>query len=811
MKGIYLNDIPISTFINYFESIDVVDKTYSSVEEDYTSYVYTYTIVTNLGTYDNYKSIHSKLIDTSTELVAIFETDTESITSVTLTATSGVKELTYIKIAETSDDITSVYPYEKYFVPENDPINYFAEIVGSDLVDLRKTTPDNILTNITVVSKTYYDEVYDSSGIFIGSLYTNQTFKIHKVDASGNYLYTDPTGLETTRKYDRSNFLRHNQLMRTGFGMNLGNQNILDKFDEGTIGILDIGDHKKALYYEDFTFSTIYEKVTYATMIGAAEGYTQKRMDRKVLHEIELAPYNITKTIPVIKEVLDFNSLEVHDGVFKENNVNDIIFYINTELNTSPTVDNNITVRRYEETVGFKDEVYPMINSTSVNIPLLGGLVEVDGSNFKLYRTNDKIFFNGQNYNVVINATGAFTYIENIIYKLEEDNFIYYPIQGRKKEYIENYFGKCTAKDATTFTLSKTDISGSQLSFSDPENKYYGYTLGAPEIEYYQDTYDDELCVRVTTELNRKTLTALDYTRYIDHLGTDILTDISTPLTEEDFFGNFKDGDHYIPNLYFKYRGPVIEDGVFEKQKRTMLGSMTLEYVNKYLQEFLIVDSALYDPNTLLKMRVYSEGINHLLTKDYRNNSILLPSNIVLKYSDINNIAILQENIFPSKNVKTYKGDDTYAETAGKGNVFERLLDYERFPYNKSRYDYYREYSKREQSYVDSLIVKKNIFNDIPEFDLSLRKNSTARTEFKENIVQLLTRSFYEFNKKDYKYVNDYTDFYDSKLSTLVPKYEDDIKDTSYKFVFTINDVGTTREDDFISNILSIDKDWKVR
>ena len=82
-----------------------------------------------------------------------------------------------------------------------------------------------------------------------------------------------------------------------------------------------------------------------------------------------------------------------------------------------------------------------------------------------------------------------------------------------------------------------------------------------------------------------------------------------------------------------------------------MASSLTGEFINKRLDNYLIVNSGLYDSNSLMKMRIFAEGLNNIILNDQYNlkqtitrNSIFhvesLPRKIVIEKVQQNKLKI---------------------------------------------------------------------------------------------------------------------------------------------------------------------------
>ena len=66
-------------------------------------------------------------------------------------------------------------------------------------------------------------------------------------------------------KIDKNNFLYHNRLLRTNWFEVIDKDQLVRKFEPGKVGILDTGLFKKAMFYEKFQITRVYEKVAKPT------------------------------------------------------------------------------------------------------------------------------------------------------------------------------------------------------------------------------------------------------------------------------------------------------------------------------------------------------------------------------------------------------------------------------------------------------------------------------------------------------------------------------------------------------------------
>ena len=825
MKGIYLNEIPMDLFFKYFNQTNLQNNRLEPVMERYLANTYTYTITITDGHTSHsrditYKSIFKSFDETTPQLLGdiadLIVKPLESITVIGPSEPSTETELVYIR---TGNEIF-VYPYPTYFRYENGDTNYFASLntEKNSLIDAR--TGASFEAELTTVTDAGRIKVY-KAGALLGYLYYNKILEVKSYDEiTKKQLFLDEYGQQTTRTTSVSNFLRHNSLLRANFS-NLIDKNevIVDKFTPGVIGILDTGLAKKAIYYENFTRTINYSKP--GSIDGDDIRYTE--INKEVYSN---APYQEVADDFAIKEVLNFSELTTYKRKFVEE-LSTTIKASNVGYVNYPEIGEHIILQTYRDFVQYKDTKYLVASDNTVPIPRFGGSVTLSGNFIKVpaVSTADGEYYisiDGVNKYFIKNSLKNYTVIvDNNIYILKVENkgdyFILIPCKVIKVDY-NKYIGTVDSIDSTAqvFELGLITIDGESLSILDNFD-LDDFVFADPIYTktYYEVDLLDESILKVEEILSKDALSA-DYRKYIETNKSG--ASIVKPLVEKDFFANFdvtSPASHYISSNYVEKRGEIVPEGIFETQKKNMLKQLSAEFINKNLDDFLIINSGSYDTNAILKMRIYAEGFNQLVFNDRQSLPIYLKRKELLFYSDLNKKVILKKDILPQKMAYDFQID----EIAGlmqlaRLNTFQKINDYKNFATNEERLNYYRKYSQRQQAYT-AFTSTTNQFNDLVDFTefRVLKKNTTALTEFKDNIASQLVNSFFESNAYNDKYSVNYEYFYEPKMKNLVSKYNDILFETTYKFIFTEDDIGTTKEDDFIKNILTISNDtnWRVK
>jgi len=771
-----------------------------------------------------------------------------------------------------------IYPYRYYFENVDSVFNYFIEVQDSDdevinletstlplsnlkLVDARRNVA--IVSNVTVSKENGFYTIRDGLTL-LGKLYLNDTFKVNTKDAFGNYLYLDQFQNQTTLAYQYSNFIRHNNMLRVGFNGLIDHSELLFlNFNPSCVGIVDEGRRSKLKFYEPFTKNKQYKIVSEEQSI-----FTLDTVDSVLWDELDLVDNKTkvdTENLKFSKEILDISTLPTFKGslsVLKENTITfrPIANYSNTGLN----VGDVIIAENYKEKSLLRGKYYDIIQD--VNGPYIkyagnDTRIIVEKSFYfaviQLQKDAEGYFINIEKNNKleVVRAikigTTNFSYFINIDadkYIVNKSvtsfGFIKIPVKIVPNEREENkYIGTIESINNGSVTLAKYNPTISPISISEVFN-LDGFTeldqFNYRKINYVRDIIDRSRVIEVTETISKVPFTYnYDYTEFLDHehsittgtgkfetirTGKKVVraNEITRPITLEKFRNNLATFDHLITDGFLSKRGQYVDDDVILNMEKSVFSQMITEFLNKDYSNFFVTSNLSYSNEGTFKMRAFANGLLNILSSDKTNYPLNLKRQRILDYSDIN-LKVITNNQTDQRNKEYIIGRDydknlglRYALANVKSiNTFEKLSDYKNFATDNEREDYLKKEYIRQVSYLDrdsSLLIN----NDIFLFDKKPRRNLLFKIDFKDNLAELISGYFAEFNQTVplNKYKEDYRINYKKKFDSLTlsvsPLVSEGISEKAvYSGLYTDVDVNNY-EKELIETIFNSEENWEV-
>jgi hypothetical protein len=282
MKGIHLNDIPVDLFLEYFTSQDLANKTLTRKLR--TSHaINNYTLLLSGGDLDEETIFYSSVSDYLDGLLENVKRDTADLGTFTSYSQTAVATSSQSKVYRNTR-LEIVYPYRYRALKLNDVGNiddeYFdyimsADVTGTTLLTIKDSrTGLNIFTDVSFTESNGTKELRDS-GQIVGYLYENEEYEVQEVDPSGNFIYIDEDGQETTDG-TVNRFSAHQKAIRVGFnGFRSTEEQIVSKFAPRVIGLVEAQEGNKdswsLMYYDRYNTSTTYERITITELLEDTE------------------------------------------------------------------------------------------------------------------------------------------------------------------------------------------------------------------------------------------------------------------------------------------------------------------------------------------------------------------------------------------------------------------------------------------------------------------------------------------------------------------------------------------------------------
>jgi hypothetical protein len=876
MQKVNINDVPLDLFFKYFEKDDLENKVLQPKLVDKLVTVYAYNFTVNSTNYRFY-TINNDSASVITDIRRFFADIIPNIETATITlslfSTQQNQYIFQLKNQETGN-IRLVLPYQYSFLYNNGTYRDFVEIDEEggeiNLVDLRRPISGGnffiIESDITLESpnSTYPFTVKDSLGNVIGTLYNNEKFqtqKIETVSGQKKYVYIDPNGNETYNRLEKSNFLAHNNLLRVGFnGLLRPDDSLTFRFNPACIGIVKDTAGERLSFYETFTITKTIKKIPFNSTLE----FQQDEIDSLLKEELETLSRKTKTTVEIkkiVKDVANLSSLKRIKALATglEDTLSQFNFlFKQTYPETSLSIGENIYVKEFVEIAVFNNKrfrVFRPSNEVRNSDNNVIGILSYDESNIPFIRFSNIFLVNGREritldtnvldvlYEGTSNPGYFYVNMNNRRYKLQgEGTNRFLPIQciteyeETGNEYIGNLRG---FKDNGDIILGKYIFNASNIKIQD-EFDLVGFTESRgtySKKQRTQDIYDRSYCIEITEQIKKNTSSSsislkefLDYKhskvesgqRFTLQNGIKVKRDeaINSAIFVQSFKENFSEFNHYESLGFLQYRGNVVPGDVLTNMKKEALIEMSEEFVAKKFDNFFVVNPTSKGINTLTKMRVISDGFKNLIDRDSRFDLDFVSTKSIIKPNEF------KQNIDTEELTGFIKSSDSDLEiekydTSGQFvqaqlglNSFQKLIEYDRFPYNEKREKYYTELYRRFLAYRD----KKNSIGVLEDIELSLEKDLTtltARTEFREGMINNFINNFYEVNSYSVlngtKFLENYNIFYKDKLDILSPIYIYNILvETTEKKRYSKDYIDSSTRRELVINILSKDKNWRV-
>jgi len=841
MRGIHLNDIPVDLFVKYFTKDNTTTINYDPIIRQLLVNIYKFDIDLDGPFY--YKSVfdfnHSK-----SEILRYFQdikefSEIDDIVEDTFfQESSSVGMIYYNDILELS--IPYQYRLEKIDPPDNKEYHFITVTFKEDKTEILSILDSRNLEDLSISGILTFDPVNNRFEItynndVIAYLYENEEFIIYKEDPNGKIIYMNEFGNETTESSLESSLIRHNNAIRLGFnGIRDVESHINLNFNNKCLGLVDNRTSKGTetlyfAYYEKYERTLKYTRVDPTTIV---DSYEVLYFDRALLKKIPISEtYTETITNTFTSRLLDFSSLtrikttkrgDTYESILEnglvqpDKNINiladvykDVVIFQNKTYNINYNNETRV-IRGIGEIVSFD-------NSDYIKIPVIeNSIIYQDPRNENSFITKQVEIRNNKKY---ININEKYYDVVDTLYP-----YILYPIKI-EKVFVETYLGKIT-----NVTVPKKKFKMGAISLASPA--VFLSNEITPSVKYYiKDIYDSSIGIEIEEEYKRVNPSAnynffefLKYNHVYNNSGSILLEngkkierssaeEITTELSITTLKSLFS-FNHFIENGYLQSRGAIVPDNVFKLAKNEMIKKMALEFIEKKYNDFLIIDSGLFDIDVLLKMRIYAESFQEILRNDYENFSKQKSSRKTIhNLSDVTPIIILSKT--DDEDMPLIKDYQDYSPNLSELSLFERLLNYEKFPTNKS----YREHELKR-------LQRKELYNDydtpikvLDDFNIPIlypTQYNYNMEEFKKIFISDLINNFYKFNnytdvmKKGTTFINNeftknYKDFYKNKLSILAdPAFPIDLG-VSEKMVYSTEDSSL---EDVIEKVLN--SDWRV-
>jgi len=877
MQNVYINDIPFDLFFKYFDKDSLEDKSLVYKLIDKTIRIATYSFSIGSNSYQ----FRTNSIDTEAvkqDIKRFFKDIIPNIENETFSPvqTGSISDdYLYDVINIQTGNIRLLHPYEFTFLNSSDQINDFVKIVDDEgtlnLVDLRRPIgggdffiihPDVKLEKVNSEVNDYPFYVKSQANLVFGTIYKNERHKFRKIE-DGKYVFVDPNGNETFSGIERSNFLRHNNLLRVGFnGLLRPEDSLTFRFNRGVIGIVQDVQGEKLSFYESFTTTKTITK----TSFNPALTYEDEQIDD--LLKARLSSLPLRKQIEVTSETKNVVKDVDNISLFKKirvlpisKNLNEFTYRQLYPL--SPiSIGENLFAREFQEIVLIKNKRYQVIEGTNEvknNNNQTIGILSYDNSNIpfvKFYRTGTQsvVSILGKFYNIDRESSGdSFIIMENrkIFGVLENPgNKLYFPIQCLT-EYEDSgieYIGTVNSiLQNNDIVLRRYSVPNQSIDMSDVFD-LEGYTMvnsnQYTKTRNIQDIYERNFYISERIVITRNTNTSIPIRKEFIEYSHQYLAPESTsrnffkltndlkvkrlgsvlssrPIKINDFRKKFSDFNHYERLGYLNFRGEIVPSDVLRRQKIDALIEMSGEFVSKKYDNFLVLDKISNSIDSLAKMRMYSEGFVNLIDKESENIRPLPIKNSVFKVDsglyqsmdseELTDFLKLDRSDLP---IERYDIINELVEAEKNINSFQKLRDYERFPYNEKRERYFGELYKRLIAYSEKT-QSTTILDEIERIIEQDVDTLVSRTTFKRELINNFISNFYDINSYEEingrKYIENYIDFYKGKLDILLPIYIYNILvKTSEKKRYSRNYITETSRKELISNVLDKKKNWRV-
>jgi hypothetical protein len=839
MKGIYLNDIPVDLFMKYFNETNLAESTnYEPVLQTLTVYTYKFDINGNGPYY--YKSTFD-FDHVKPEIVNYFQ-DLEGnflVTDIVLDPIATISETGSVYI-NLNIELALPYRYRVFRVSDELEFNFPAiiGIVGGNITSILDSRD---LSNILVAGsyESSFNEVTGEFDVSDGSnivarISENKNLSVYKTDELGRTIFLDEFGNETMSPSFLNSFLRHNGAIRLGFnGLRDLNSHIILNFNSRCLGLVDDGTSKGDnnlffAYNEKYNRRTTYTKIA---QLPTGVDYNLIYFKRDILKLIEdnAGTYEMPLEYEYeIRNVLNF-SMTPRIKVF-QNGFNNYREFENSG-NVVVSATRPVLVDIHRETTSFQGISYNIQyspngkfisdwrnllieegSSTFLVLPVINNTVSYRKSSVSTLVTKTMITRNGRNY---INIDGKFYLIVN--------NTIKVPIKINR-EFMDTVFGRISGISSSGFSM---------LNYSFPVPTQI--LPNESSTTYIKDALDSSLIIRVDKEFELSTVPSsyefnefIKYAHY-NNVGGSItlnngskITRVTPEITSTRTLRELKTSfsfSHYIENGYIQSRGPVVPGGLFKETRKEIIKKMAAEFIEKRYDDFLIANSALFDIDLFMKMRIYAESFQSLLENDYESFARAVRTNTALfEVDDVKSIMVISNDPtpIPSEFIVRPENYLDLIELPRK-NTFQRIIQYKEFPNNALFEKIYKEKMARQELYKNFDRTEKAI-DDYSIIDLEPIVYRPSTDEYKKAIINDLTNNFFAFNNYidivrkntvttrfvNDEYIKNFNLFYKDKIASLNTSFVIS-NGVTEKEVYSIDNLD---EDEIIRKV--IEENWRV-
>jgi hypothetical protein len=832
---VYLNDIPLDLFFEYFTSEDLQDNFLEPALINDLRTFFKYSVVISSTTYTHYSVFNSVVSPTELEeeirssfADIINNADTVEITSITLIDTNDTLETLQSYISNSSINllinnyyfqrITGERIYSLLFgnaltlTPENE-----IEITLKDyrLPDLN---PNHLIgENLDgyLVNGNY--ELYSGVNL-IGYLIPNTLKTIQEIDNNGNPYFLNEAGEKVIEFLKRSNFLAHNNALRKSVFLLEKPEDIIavgsDKFTEGKVGMFKLGEeNRKLLFYQNFEKTTTYTKITDFT---SPFDWSIERIAPNLKVSIDEGLYIVEENIPIIKDIqniLDLRRIKATEDVSTYKSIYES--FIQNE---------NIIVDVVRKTVNFEGVNYTVSSSDTITVPKntnTHSLSIVLFNNIHYLRLpinlNDEIEL-GSNplSNIKKQANNTYLYKKSSYTKQEGVGYTYgfisIPIVINTSSVEKSYIAKSNSSGNTT-TLSKFLPVAEKIPFdynNFPNSELYTYDTISETYKrtsYIKDEIDPTYAISIVEEITPPT----------NDPDLSVITNFSGATLLETFYNAFVVANMIKTDNYYAARGKLIPDDQLYNIKKELILNMTIDYLSKS-SEFFITTGIIYDKDNFWKMRIISESFQKII--GYNKLERYIKSQNRLSFNNICDSIFLskEDPKLTNVNVKDYSDVNfslqklqAFSEINSL-NPFQKILEYKKFPYNQKRQESLYEEKKRRIIFSEfdnsKLALEQEIIANIKPKDQILSK-----IDFKDNILSLVSSFFFgsnTYSNEETSYITFYYKYINDKIKNVKENFLiANATGISYKATILKDDI---RVDNTIilEKIFSKDDDWRV-
>jgi hypothetical protein len=810
MNGIYLNDIPMDLFLEYFTKQDLAKRRLTPVLDNYSATVDLFTITIDGDEYYYKTSFTRNFTDDSAALLSITDDINDAFNDI---FEDGILSETYtfVRASQPSSQIYRnpltgyVYPY-KYRLETISVGNYHFIELPSEVFPLTDVSLNDARTGTNIYGTTIvtikenngdYRIEETSTGNLLGYLKINDFFQTQKID-SGKYMFVDEFNNETSTEYVDSKFLKHNNIIRVGLNGLIDKKDLIYvSFNPSTIGILQEGTKDKLTMFEKFTKTT-----TYSIPSTTPTSFNDDLLDSVLMAKVITDP--VTEPMVFTKDIIDFSKLPVVKTKIGEYTGNSrksklLSNYYGVSVNTGE----NVIIEEYKEKVVLRETDYELsstntinYNDTSVEIivsPFLQAFAVipvVKEADLKYYVN---IYENGsfKRYYFVKN-TGAPNFelsekIDSAIYTMQlstpvyQHGYIKLPCKIKSyPNYDKQYFGTVSAYSSLNkeITILKYSPTPSNVPILLPDvMDVSSYTLVGgvyTRTIFYRDILDRTLFLEVKEDIAKDSVSAVpEYAEFINYnhstsSGSDqfiiragtkyektvyrTTDEISRPLDMDTFKANFSQFNHSVSNSYLSKRGNLVDSNVVYDIKRKLFGEMISEYASLNYTNFYAITNIVYSVNNTIKMRVFIDGLQNLLKNDPERLYPITRRKELLTYNDIDTSIVLRQNT-DAPELEYIVGRD-YDVNIGAGYAQSELSKLNAF----QKLIDYENFSSDEarKDYLLKKYVRDYSYNDkdttvsAPDdmvgYNLAPPVNKIRRIDFKSNLISLLSGYYADFN-----------------------------------------------------------------